>query len=55
MGYLISRLKERSTWVGLVGITTSLGMGLCPLDIETIATIGTAVASAISTLVPDPK
>ncbi len=55
MNYIFARLKERSTWVGLIGLTTSLGMGICPLDIETIATIGTALASAIATLVPDPK
>lgn len=53
MQYLIDRLKERSTWVGLVGLATALGLALSPELQEAIATAGVAIASVIAVITKD--
>lgn len=53
--FIMERLKERSTWVGLVGLATSGGISLNPENIEAIVTVGTTVAGLIATVVPDKK
>lgn len=51
--WLASRLKERSTYVGLTFGLTTLGANISPEWSETIVTIGGALASLILMLVKD--
>lgn len=51
--YIFDRLKERSTWLGIIGLACSAGVSISPENTSAIATIGTTIASAISTFVPD--
>lgn len=54
VSWLAARARERSTWLGLTGLLTAAGVALSPDQIATIATVGTAVASAIAALTADP-
>lgn len=51
--YLIARLKEPTTWRGLVLLVTSLGLGLSPEQSEAIVSAGLAIAGLIGALAPD--
>ncbi len=53
-GFLVARLKERSTWAGLVGLATSLGLALSPEQKELIILIGSSLAALVFTLFKDP-
>lgn len=53
--YIFNRLKERSTWLGLVGLICSAGVSCKPEHTEAIATVGTTVASLIAAIIPDKK
>lgn len=50
MRYLIDRARERSTWRGLTGLISALGLALSPDQIEAIVAAGTAVAGLIGVL-----
>jgi phage terminase large subunit-like protein len=50
MKFLIDRARERSTWLGVAGLLSALGVALSPDHAEAIATAGTAVASLIAIL-----
>jgi hypothetical protein len=54
MRYLLERLRERSTWLGLTALLTALGAGIDPACLDQIATAGAATAGLILTLMPDP-
>lgn len=45
--HLFDRLQEPSTWRGLVWITTALGFGVSPDQMEAIVGAGCAVAGLI--------
>jgi hypothetical protein len=51
MDYLIEKLKEPSTWKGLVWIVTAFGVVLSPEQKEAIAGLGMAVAGLIGVFV----
>lgn len=51
--YLIDRLKEASTWRGLVLIATSCGAMISPEQADSIVSIGLLVAGAIAALVAE--
>ena len=53
--YVIARLKEPSTWRGLVLLVTSLGVALNEEQSTAIIAAGIALAGAIGVLIPDPK
>ena len=53
--FMLSRLKERSTWVGLVSIATAAGVGLSPELQEAIAVAGMSLAGLIMILTNDKK
>lgn len=54
--WLLDRLKEGSTWFGLVAMLTSLGVILSPEQIEAVVAAGIAVAGLIAALFPErPK
>ena len=51
--YILARLKERSTWLGLVTLVTVAGVALSPEQQEAIVAAGVAVAGAISAFTAD--
>lgn len=53
--YIAERLKEPSTWRGLVLIATACGVPIAPELGEAIITIGLALAGGIGVLTADKK
>jgi len=53
MNYLIERLKEASTWRGIVAILTGFGVYLTPEQQNAIIALGLAVMGAIGAFFPD--
>lgn len=51
--WLLARFVERSTWVGLTGLLSAVGIALSPEQTAEIATAGVAVAGAIAALTRD--
>ena len=51
--YLYARLKEASTWRGIILILTALGVPIMPEMAETIVTIGLAVTGIVGVITPD--
>lgn len=47
IAFSLERAKERSTWVGLVGLLAAVGVALSPEQAEAIATLGVAIAGAV--------
>jgi len=55
MKWLKNRLKERTTWQGIVSVLTALGVGLSPDQKEAIITAGAAIVTAIWVFVKEPQ
>jgi hypothetical protein len=55
LAYILQRLSERSTWVGITGAVTALGVVLSPEHAALIATVGAGVASVVQMVVKDHK
>ncbi len=53
MQYIFDRLKERSTWLGLVTLLTGFGVQLQPEVATSIITIGSTVAGAVAVFTKD--
>lgn len=53
MKWIIDRLKERSTWLGLVSIATALGVGLSPDQSAAIVTAGLAAGGVVAAFTAD--
>lgn len=53
--WAIERMQERSTWLGLVGIASSVGIYIKPELASSISQIGVGVASAIAIFTKDKK
>lgn len=51
--YIFSRLKERSTWLGLIALATACGATIEPLLAEQIIAAGMAIAGLIGVLTKD--
>lgn len=51
--WLLDRLGERSTWIGLTGFLTATGVSLEPDIAEAIGAVGIALASLIAMLTKD--
>ncbi len=51
--WLLVRLNERSTWVGLTGMLAAIGVGISPQQLEVITTVGVGTASAILAFTKD--
>lgn len=51
--FAISRMKERSTWIGLVGLLSSLGVAMQPEMVEAIASVGVALSAVVMILTKD--
>lgn len=56
MNWLLKRLREPSTWRGLVWLATVAGLSLRPEQAEAIVTAGMALAGLLGVFLPDePK
>ena len=53
MAYILSRLKEASTWRGIILVATAAGAHWSPESQETIITVGVGLAGVIGALIPD--
>jgi hypothetical protein len=51
--YLLARLKEPSTWRGIVSVLTACGIALNPTQIEAIITVGLMIGGLIGVLTKD--
>jgi hypothetical protein len=47
MDYIVDRAKERSTWVGVIGVLSALGIGIEPALADAIIAVGTGLAGLI--------
>jgi hypothetical protein len=53
--YVIARLKEASTWRGIIALITSVGVTLSPELQGAIVAAGLGVMGIVGALVPDTK
>lgn len=53
--YILARLKEASTWRGLVGCITASGIALNPDQVQLILTVGMLIGGVIGIFFPDKK
>ena len=53
MNYFLCRLKEPSTWRGMVAILTAFGVTISPEQVEAIVAVGLSVMGLIGLLTPD--
>ncbi|UUX51815.1 hypothetical protein NUH88_08950 [Nisaea acidiphila] len=51
--WLLARLRERSTWLGITGCLASLGLVIAPELGEAIAGFGVAAAGLIAVVTAD--
>jgi hypothetical protein len=51
--YLTARLAERSTWLGIIGFASTIGITLQPQYQEAIITAGIGLASALAIVTAD--
>ncbi|WP_168220225.1 hypothetical protein [Azospirillum thermophilum] len=47
MRYILDRLSERSTWLGLIALASALGVAVTPDQAAAITSAGTALAGAV--------
>ena len=52
--FILARLKERTTWIGIITIITAAGVSISPEQISAIAGAGTAIVGAILAFTADP-
>jgi len=53
--FVVARLKERSTWWGILGIVTAAGVSLSPEQVEAITAAGVAIGGLILVLTKDKE
>ena len=53
LNYALARLKERSTWLGLISLAAALGLLLSPEQKEAIIAAGMALAGLLSAFTRD--
>lgn len=51
--FVVDRMKERSTWIGLVGLLSSVGIAMEPQMVEAIASVGVALSAVVMILTKD--
>lgn len=51
----VERLKEPSTWRGIIMLLTAAGVPILPLQAETIITIGITVSGLVGVFTSDKK
>jgi len=55
MKYFLNRLREASTWRGLVLVVTALGVQITPDQIDTVVAVGLALSGLIGGFFPDSE
>lgn len=55
MQYFLNRLREASTWRGLVLVVTALGVQLTPDQVSTVVAVGLALSGLIGAFFPDSE
>lgn len=53
--FIKDRLKERSTWLGLIAVVTAAGVALTPEQKEAIASLGVAIGGIVAVFTADAK
>lgn len=51
--YLVSRAKERSTWLGLISLATALGIALDAAQQDAVIAAGMAAAGLVAAFTKD--
>ena len=51
--YILARLKERSSWMGIISATAAFGILISPEQQEAIVAAGVAIAGVITMLTKD--
>lgn len=51
--YILSRLKEPSTWRGILALLTAAGVALSPEQAEAVITVGLALIGVAGAFFPD--
>ena len=51
--YLKARLRERSTWLGLISLVSAIGVSISPEATESIITLGIALAGGTLVVTQD--
>lgn len=55
LDFALARLKERSTWVGIIGVLSGAGIALEPAMASLIGAAGAAIAGAVLMVTKDQK
>jgi hypothetical protein len=55
MSYILDRLKEASTWRGIIALVTALGVALSPEQVEAIVAGGLALIGILGAFTSDKK
>lgn len=53
--YLVSRLKDKNTWVGLTAILSLFGYHVTELELESILSVATGIGGAIVVFWPEKQ
>ena len=53
VSYLVARLKERSTWLGIIALVTSSAVAVFPASSSIIMAAGASLGGFISAVLPD--
>ena len=53
--FIMKRLREASTWRGIMALVTAAGIALNPEQIEALVIVGMGVMGAIGTFFPDQE
>ena len=51
--YMIERMKEPSTWRGIILLLTAIGVPVAPAMADAIVSVGLAIAGLIGVATPD--
>jgi len=51
--FITSRLKERSTWLGIIAVVTAAGVAVTPEQTEAIAAAGAAIGGRVAVFTSD--
>ena len=51
--YLLDRMREPSTWRGIIMLLTAIGVPVAPAMADAIVSVGLAVAGLIGVATPD--
>jgi len=51
--FIVDRLQERSTWLGIIAIVTAVGVHLSPEQTEAIAVAGVSIGGAVAAFTAD--